>query len=270
VVVYGTGPKELTLLTSKIAAREGIDTSCICDESQALRYRRLMYGDEYAQAGVDVDGNAKPVTEGEDIGAALKKAKCLILACYESSVTEETVRTFLKYTGDDFNKIVLMSKIGVTKAKPSLFGIGGGDAKMLEQETFLRKIAQEKNADLSIVRAGTVKGGGPGKGDWGLDRSFYNTILDLLESRITEYYDEFTLGAECSLGDTIDPPNPVSQFSSKSTFEPRKEEVSRTVFAAATVAASLYDKPIDFTVSSAKATELPTTEEWNSLLDGLN
>jgi hypothetical protein len=268
-VVYGPQSRELLLLSAKLAAREGLDTSCVCAGGTEGGCRRLMYGTEYADAEKDEPGRAKPVSSGEDIGAALEKANSLIFICYDSPIDEKSVDTLLGATGDDLSKVVLLSKMGVTKAKGGFFG--GGDSKLIESEKILANACKSKNLAFSIVRAGNLKGGGPGgdESDFGLDRCYYNTIIDVVEAKVTMAVDKYTVGAECTKGDTIERPNMFSQMGTKSSFDPCPYETNRVVAAGATVAAALYEDPIEFSVSTEKGTEPLTMDAWKEKLAAL-
>ena len=61
---------------------------------------------------------------------------------------------------------------------------GGGNQATKNSEEALAKIAKANNLDFSIVRAGKLKGGGPGGDaegnpaqDFGLDKIYYNSIF---------------------------------------------------------------------------------------------
>ena len=70
--------------------------------------------------------------------------------------------------------------MGVTRAKSAgPFGIGGGDAALAATEAALRTAASARGVELSIIRVGTLKGGGPGAADseateLGLSKLYYD------------------------------------------------------------------------------------------------
>lgn len=266
-VVYGPQSRELLLLTSKLAAREGVDTFTICAPGTESGCRRLMYGTEYADADVDEPGMAKPISDGGDMQDALKSATCLTLVSYDAAVEEAAVNTLLESSGEELSKIVLLTKMGVTKAKGGFFG-GGKDAERLDSEKALRKLCDDKGLTLSIVRAGVCKGGGPGPDgcDFGLSNAYYNTLIDAVEASVTMAHDKYTLGADCVKGDPIELPNAFSQMTTKSSFEACEYDTNRIVAASATVATMFAEDPLDFSVSSAKGDQLPTMEEWAETL----
>jgi len=268
-VLYGPAARELLLLTSKVAAREGLDASFICAPGTEDNCRRLMYGSE--SMNIDQPGHARPISSGEAIQESLQKANCLIFVGYDAPIDAKSYSTLLDTTSaDTLSKVVLLSKIGVTKAKSGFFG--GADAQLLESEQALRKICSSRNLDLSIVRAGILKGGGAGDegNDFGLDRCYYNTLLDVREASVTMAHDKFTLGLDCRMGDCVELPNMFTQMGSKSSFEACAYEANRIVVAGGVVAAALHDQPIEFTVSAEKAREPPTMDDWRNALARLS
>lgn len=271
--VYGPQSRELLLLTAKIAAHEGIETSFVCASGTETGCRNLMYGSEYAAADQDEPGKARPISQPEDMQKALETTESLILIGHDNPIDEKTINTFLSLTGSNLSKVILLSKIGVTRAKGGFLGSGGDEVMLKECEQFLGQVCKNRNLSFSIVRAGLLKGGGPGQdfkyADLTLDRTYYNTILDIVESRTAEFHDKFTLGAECLKGDPLDIPNVISQISSKSSFEPAPGETNRVVAAAACVAASTYEDSIDVTISTAKSQDLPTMEDFQSMFSSL-
>ena len=269
-IVYGSQSRELVLLTSKLAAREQVETYTICAPGTEVGCRRLMYGAEYANAGIDEPGKAKPISDGGEMQACLQRATCLTLIGYDEPVEPATVNTLLNSAGADLGKIVLISKMGVTKAKGGFLG-GGKDAKLLEAETAIRRICASKQLSLSVVRVGVLKGGGPGdaENDLGLSKSYYNSLIDSVEASVTMAHDKYTLGVECATGDPYELPNIFSVLAQKSSFEPSPFETNRIVAASAAVAALLAKEPLEFSVSSAKGQRLSGMTEWLDILGKL-
>jgi len=201
VVTYGPDARELILLTSKLAAKDGYESFCICAPGQEDKSRQLMYGSEdendsaITDTDIDIDTSsgdeqqrrAIPVSSAEDIQKALMKANVLILVSYDQPIEEKALNTLLKTAGKDYlSKIVLVSKMGVTGGGGSggFFG-GGKKSKLLDSENYIRSICKSNNIDISIVRAGQLKGGGPGEpteNDFGLNKKYYNTLLELSEA----------------------------------------------------------------------------------------
>mmetsp|Transcript_1341 Transcript_1341/g.3416 ORF Transcript_1341/g.3416 Transcript_1341/m.3416 type:complete len:309 (-) Transcript_1341:755-1681(-) len=270
-VVYGPSAKELILLTSKLAAKEGHESFCICAPGQEGLSSRLMYG---ASNGGDDDDDgeettprATPISSGDDIQDALTRANSLILVCHETPVEEKAINTLLNSAGSDLSKVVLLSKMGASTAGGGFFG--GGDSKLAESEQRLRAVCQSKDLDLSIVRAGQLKGGGPGQpaeNDFGLSKQYYNTLFELSEASCTMAHDRFTLGVDCTKGDTVDVPNALKLFGTKTSFDPAPYDTNRINAAMGAVMAAIHDKPVEFSVGTAKATVPPSREEWETMI----
>mgnify|MGYP001223768096 CR=1 FL=1 len=201
-LTFGPGSLELRLLAAKLAARNGGDAALFAgaDEKAQKRWRSLMYGKEYGSADADAPGCARVLTTAEELGASLSAAEALVLVCDSAPLEDSALGTLFNNAGDDLRRVVLISKMGVTRAKPGgPFGIGGGDAAIAAGEAALRKATSARGVDLSIIRVGTLKGGGPGvaEGDeLGLSQLYYDGIGDLTAYMTTQSYDKFTNGAK--------------------------------------------------------------------------
>lgn len=274
-VVYGPASKELVLLTSKIAAKEGEESYCICGPGQESLSRKLMYGkgkaDDENEAETENDDSenkiykAKPISSGGDMQDALSKASTLFLVCYDNPIEEKALNTLLNTAGSDLSQVVLLSKMGATADG----GFFGGGSKLADSENTVRKLCKSKNLDLSIVRAGQLKGGGPGEPfelDYGLSNAYYNTLFELSEASCTMSHDRFTLGVDCTKGDSVDKPNPLTLMGTKTSFDAYPYDTNRINAAMACVMAAKHDKPVEFSIAAAKAPAPPTAEEWEEIL----
>jgi hypothetical protein len=280
VLVFGQGSNELRLLTAKLAARAGYDAAIFeQDEKGAGRSLKLMYGKEYAKESSDVDERARVLVGTGELGEGLSSAISLCLVCDSAPMEENTLTVLLKNT-PLLKRVVLISRMGVTRAKGGGFlGIGGEDMKLLENEKRLRAELTARNVpDFSIVRVGVLKGGGPGgpesdfnSGDaeLGLSREylFSGPNVELQVYKTNQAYDQFTLGAKCMLGDPIDYPNALSRSPMGDSFEARDNETSRIVAAAAVVHALGHPSSVELSVAAAKAKSLPNTEEWDAMFN---
>ena len=301
LVVYGDQYKYLPLIVSKIAAKRGIKTYCICGTGTEKNCRRLLYGEEYAKLEKVDDDKVHPISSPDDMQVALQAADCMVLVGNEEPLDSKTMSTLVNIASEKdgatkdenfvpLSKIVLLSKMGATKkGGGGFFGGGGGgkDGAILQSETFLQDKAKEKGLDLAIVRAGVVvKGGGPGDADpetglthdFGLNRFVYTKFLDVVEATVAMAHDRYTLGADVTAGDkyaTESAPNMLQIMGTKSSFEEVPYETNRIVAAEAVVAAlyQLYEnnqgKPLDFSVSTKKGRAPPTPEEWSELLKNI-
>ena len=263
-VVFGPGPFEMCLLTAKLAAREGIDTTYVTTAEVVEGSLRMMYGK--TRKAREGDETAKVVTTGEDIGAALSSTNCLSIICCGEKLEEPKLKTALNACGSDLSRVVLLSQMGATLGGGFKGLLGGGPGA---NEDIVRKACEAKGLEISIVRAGALKGGGPGneaKGlDLGLSKIYYNSIFELQQAMVTMAHDKFTLGAHVVAGD-VKPSNGIQQTLNRGSFDPKFDESNRIVVAGAMVAAMLHDTPVDVSVGSAKAEMPPTTDEWFKIL----
>ena len=96
IVVYGVPQcRELVLLTSKLAAKAGIQTSFICapDAEEGSRY--LMYGNknnEDENNNIHNENVAEPISKGDVIEKALQEANSLVLIAYDTLIESKTVK----------------------------------------------------------------------------------------------------------------------------------------------------------------------------------
>lgn len=277
-VVYGPQSRELLLLTAKLAAQQGLEASCICAPGTEEGCRRLLYGSDYAEAGVDEPGKAKPISDSDDMGNALENANSLVLIGTDNPVEASTLETFLKYSDEEkLQKLVLLSKMGVSGGGGGFFG---GNKAEQSSEQAIAALAKQRNLDFSIVRTGILKGGGPGLDEEGntiqqvgLDRCYYNTIFDVVEFKVAMAHDKFSLGADAVSivkGDPNKMPNMMTQMGTKTSFDPSPTDTNRIV-AASAVVATLQEGmgPIEISVGTAAGRRLPTAGEWNDLLSSL-
>ena len=79
-------------------------------------------------------------------------------------------------------------------------------------------------------------------------------------------HDQFTLGVDCTKGDTVEMPNPLVIFGTKTDFDAYPYDTNRINAAMACVMAAKHDKPVEFSVSSAKALQPPSKEEWEEIM----
>jgi len=250
LVVVGPGAEEVKLIVGKLATKSGDKCSIISqpDEKFKQKCRNLMYGK-------DAD-DALPtfVSTGEEIGTALETANGIIITCDKSPMEEKLLNTLLD-NAPVVKHICLLSMMG-GRLRPS-------------EESLRTKCSERADILLSIIRAGTLKGGGPGNvegSEFGLSKYFDATIFDLLEARNSMAFDKFTLGAKVTPGDPF--PAAATLFSS-SSFEPSDTTTSRTVAAQAILNAIKRDVAIDISLSSEKGNTPPTTEEWSNLLSAV-
>lgn len=269
-VVTGTGALEVQLITAKLALKAGDSCSIICqtDSNFVKKCIALMYGED-AGRNYDSEAYAKRempqfVSSGDAIENALTKADNVIVVCEEKGVDNDYFDTLLS-TSPNLKHVALLSRQG---------------GKLKSMENYIREKCAKLSAfngqdiSLSIIRAGTLVGGGPGDVDrndgeeWGLSKYFYDTKYDLSDAMITMAFDKFTVGAKVAHGDPFKGPNFISKMMSNNSFEPRDVDTGRTAAAQALLAAvRRVGRGVDISISTGKATTPPSPEVWDSLLE---
>ena len=249
-----------------------------------------MYGGVFF-GGTDDEGNAQCIAGTEAMSAAIGEAKGLCVVSDSGQPLSETALASVMKAATQLERVVLVSKMGITRATAGPFGLGGGDAALREGEERLREaVAARDGCSFSVVRVGTLKGGGPGRvengkvtagperqGDdgkvyydgLGLSKVYYDGLIDLETALVTQAYDKFTLGAKCVKDDPFDAPNPVLRLAYKGSFEPRDDETSRIVACGAAVAALRHPTAVEMSVSAAKGEAPPTRGQWEAILNSL-
>eukprot|EP00321_Phaeocystis_globosa_P003682 CAMPEP_0118818688 /NCGR_PEP_ID=MMETSP1162-20130426/6359_1 /TAXON_ID=33656 /ORGANISM="Phaeocystis Sp, Strain CCMP2710" /LENGTH=283 /DNA_ID=CAMNT_0006748909 /DNA_START=83 /DNA_END=934 /DNA_ORIENTATION=- len=276
VVVLGPGSLDLRLLTAKLAARAGLQTSLFSPSGSVQDiWLEQMYGVE--DGSTDISTSAEPlrpamVADADAREAALAAAEGLALISDGVAMPESALSSVLA-VASQLKRIVCLSKMGVTRATAGPLGLGKDAVNQLEAEERLKAACAKADIELAIVRVGTLKGGGPGRADNGIDaglaRPYYDNVMDIETLRVTQAYDKVTLGAKCVKGDPVDMSNAFQRQLRKGSFEPFEDETSRVSACAAVVAALRHPSPLEFSVSAAKAEAAPTSGQWEAMLNRL-
>jgi len=260
IVISGPGSLEVQLIAGKLAEATPGDVASIivpADPRYLKKCRSLLYDDGSGDIQYAPDGPAL-VSTGDEIGDALEVADALLIVCEEQAMENSRIDLLLA-------NAPLVKHVG-------LLSRHGGSLKNLEN--YLESKCDSARISCSIVRAGILKGGGPGEGgedgrtEWGLAKYYDNTIFDLLQARTSMAFDKLTLGAKVTAGDPFPFRGGIIGISqSNQSFEPSDTTTARTLAAGALLAAVRRDNGVDVSLSSAKGKIPPTREDWDSLLD---
>jgi len=279
VVVLGEGSLDLRLLTAKLAARSGFQTSLFSARGGVQDiWVEQMYGSDGFGAKVQIEDSSEPlraemVDDMPSRTEALASAEALALIS-DSAIFPESALTSVLNASTQLKRVVLLSNMGVTRATDSPIPFVKNEKfEQLESEERLRAACASRGIGLSIVRVGTLKGGGAGRAenerDVGLSSEYYNNVMDIETLRVTKAFDSQTLGAKLTAGDPFDEPGRVAKQLRKGSFDPKDDETSRVSASAAVVAALRHEVPLEFSVSSAAAESVPTSGQWEALLNDL-
>ena len=277
VIVTGFST-EVNLCCAKIAAKAGCDAfTVVPNERDLWRSRALMYGRSFADGEETSKGKRASAVSGVDgIARALSTAEAAIVACDNvSGAPSDRALAALFDNAPKLKHVAMLSTLGGGLPNSPL-------AKSLAPaEATIRRLAEsdKKNIEVSIIRVGVLKGGGPGEmvtsgpdagkslSDFGLDKFYYNTLVDLSQATGTMAYDRFCVSADVLKGDPLAMPNPLIAAFTSGSFEAKPTECSRSAAASALVAAIRRNKGQEFTLSAKAATELPSPAQWITMLD---
>lgn len=272
-VFAGTGALEVQLIAAKLALKAGDTCSIVgpADEGSIKKCLALMYGLEVARTYGEDGGESMQrlpefVSDGDAIGRSLAKADYISILCEDKGVDDDFVNTLLS-NAPKVQHVVLLSKHG-GKLKSTEDSIRNKCIELSKDSSG----SSNANVCYSVIRAGTLVGGGPGPEkengeEWGLSKYFYDTKYDLSDAMITQSMDKFTMGARVTPGDPFKAPNFFAKMMSNSSFEPRDGDTGRTAAAQAVLAAlRRVDGGVDVSISTEKAKSPPSDDDWNSLL----
>ena len=294
IVIAGAGggnaALEVQLIAGKLASSSSLsgeaNDAChiLFPNDQALKRRSqyLMHGkgNEEGETATATTRGPFLISTANEIGDALATADGLIVACDADHAAMEPSRIdiFLN-NAPNLKHVALLSQMG-------------GIFKALESH--VKRMCADKDIDCSIVRAGIFKGGGPGEKlqpdedderavvaqeeEFGLNRYYYDTIIELSKAQNTMAFDRFTLGAKVTAGDPFSQPNMFQKMAQHQSFDPADTDTGRSAAAAAllylakeqyTISRDNDDEGsrlaaplVDVTLTTAKSSTPPTQEEW--------
>ena len=141
VVVLGPGSLDLRLLTAKLAARSGLQTSLFAASGGALDiWLEQMYGVE--DPSTVLEDSVEPlrpamVSDAAAREAALATAEGLALISDGVAMPEAALSSVLA-AAPQLKRIVCLSKMGVTRATAGPLGFGKESVEQLEAEARLK------------------------------------------------------------------------------------------------------------------------------------
>jgi len=299
VVINQGGPESLALCTAKRCARPTDDPTAetfnnvallsASDKGTQKRQSRLMYGfesDPQEKTRPPQDQRVKLVFTGDAIADALEPADALVIIAHDKAIDTDKIKPVFSYVSSKLKRVVLISKQTASSSSSPFgfsFGGGGGGGNYQSAEEQFRSMIKSKveKCSLSILRCGTLKGGGAGysqlggriegfeeKQDMGLSPHFYGTNYDLSNAMTTVSHDRFALAPDIVKGDPNTMPNSFMISAKKDSTEPSPTETN--ICTAAVVATALVDmcnddgldlNDLEISLGCSKGNELPTVEQ---------
>lgn len=298
-LVLGAG--NIHLLTAKQAAIAGYDTYIFSaqDPEESLK---LLYADGVACPRDSIPLTIMDVRNRKDCEDILASIEAVVVASdsdvpVRGKIIDTAVPEDEEWT-TKVKKIVLMSRNGGSGRPGSGQELGflassakgfsnpevwAGGSEYIQMYTSLeRKVmskAERVGADYSIVRAGTLKGGGPGAKTTSDGSSYPHAFQSLSEAIYKDgpagrnwrsLFDTAIQGVTLNPGDTTEGPGLKAVIASTS-FEVQKGDSGRLAVANALVQCLRQPSAAntDFSVGTKESRTPPTQEEWDLLFGGL-
>lgn len=281
VLVTGKGP--VMLLAAKLAAVQGFETSCLLG-TDVESAQRLIGDDSLSLTLLPVQGGA---ADPDKVEEAVKSAEGLIIAFDgEEVLSDAALDIFMPEagSGQSLKHVSLLSR-HLNGAGMGFFAnaakvaanaeIWAAPAPVVEafraMEKTVRARADAMGASSTVIRAGTLKGGGSGdtangSGDPALlAPEFYKLgQQDVVNWRML--FDCDTLGVVLKKGDVLPGPGFKAAFGATSP-EACEGDSGRGGVAYALVEALRVEAALgcDFGVGTATGRSSPTPEEWKQL-----
>jgi hypothetical protein len=278
VLVYGSGP--IQALAARLAAIRGFKTSKISqDVDQDMAW---CYDDVYPEDKIPL--TILPISGGEGTVAAVQKAVdeaegCIIAFDKDIEYMSEAKLNIVVPSTSKMKHVALMSRYlngggmgffpnaAKAAANNDIWTAPSEGVEAYKQmEDMLRKRAEEIGATFSIVRAGTLKGGGCRSEPTYLNEEVYNYgVQDIVNWRML--FDRSVAGAEISKGDTLPGPGFTAVFTARDEVGPgdsgRGAVASALVESLRTPAAD----NVDFSVKSVQSKKAPSSEDMKAMIE---
>jgi len=298
VIVNQGGPETLALCTAKrccsATATSNDDynkVSLVTKSDKRTQSRQYRY-----MWGIDTDpeeitrppklNRVEFVSSGEEIASALESADSLIVVSYDSPIDVKKISPVLQYTSEELKSILLLSRQDAGTLGNSdggnIFGklMGGGSSQYKQSEEEFRKVVQESRSSpsLSVLRCGTLKGGGPGYSnlggrlegceanpELGLSSILYKNNFDLNNAMNTISHDKYTLSPVIQIGDPNKMPNGFMVAAVKDSTD--ASPVETNICTAAVVASAMVNlgymegQDLEISLGCEKSEDMPTVEE---------
>ena len=283
VLAVGNGPVQC--LAARLAAIGGYQTTLAVIGASRATDEQVVFDDTYTKDSLPL--TLMPVT-GEDVNVeeiekCVAEAEGLIIAFdSERTLPEQSLNVFMPPEGGtQLKHVAVMSRylngagMGFTASAAKVAANNeiwaGGKAideyKLMESQISARAAAV--GVATTVVRAGTMKGGGTGGSDEGGEKTFLNPFFytlgqqDIVNWRLI--YDMDNLGVEVSAGDTL--PGPGFTAALTATDRCGQGDSHRGAVAMALVSALGCDaaKGRDFSVKATPGKEFPQADAWPGL-----
>lgn len=267
----------VSVLTAKLAAIAGYNVWMLNPPGQGETIVDLIDNDS-------LDLELIEVSDSDRVDSRLADTDAIIIAVDDDSTMDEAVIKYLldpekakkmkrvvamsrNLNGKDMGFFVKASKVSANR---EVWDNSNKDA-YVQFEDAVKKQAAAVNAEHTIVRAGTLKGGACGEDptlEQYLSKKFYEmTKKDLVTWQLL--FDCNARGVKLMKGDKLPGPGAKAVFTATGTEGGLPGDSSRCQIAEAMVESLASEKTanIDFGVATEEAREPPSSDEWQKLFE---
>ena len=286
VLCVGSGP--IMLLSAKLAALKGYTTTCAAPPSDCETANQIVYNDLHKEGDIPLSflPIAGPDASAEAIEAAVNAAEGLIVAIDdERAITGAALNVFMPEEGNKLERVAMMSRYlngngmgffpnaAKVAANSDIWAANEkAVAGYRESEETLVQRAKTVGSEYTVIRAGTLKGGGTGSAleeeGGGCDRFLSTEFYKYGQQDVVNWrllYDCSALGVKLAAGDTFSGPGFTAALTA--TAKCGNGDSHRGAVAAALVESlSIKDAANgDYSVGSVEGKTFPSEEAWSSL-----
>ena len=291
VLVVGNGAVQC--LAARLAAICGYKTTLAVVAQTREKDEKVVFDSKYPKGSLPL--TIMPITGDDiveaDIEHSINEADGIIVAFdSERTLPKASMNVFMPTEGAKLSCVSMMSRylngdgMGFTAsaakfaANPDIWAGGKMVPEYKEMESRIKARCAEVGAKWSIIRAGTLKGGGsadasdPEIEDAGGDARFLNPAFytmgqqDIVNWRLL--FDSSGLGVEMSAGDTL--PGPGFTAALTATDRVGSGDCHRGAVAMALVQALGCDAAAgkDFSIKAKEGREFPADSVWPAMFAG--
>ena len=269
----------ISVLTAKLAATAGYNTWMLNPPGQEETINSLI-GDERDSLNLELI----EATDSDRVDSRITETDAYIIAVDDDSTMDESVINYILNpdAATNVKRVVAMSRnlngknmgFFVTASKVSanreVWDNSNKDA-FVKFEDVIKRQSAKVGAEHTIVRAGTLKGGGCGEEptlDQYMSKQFYEmTKKDIVTWQLL--FDCSVRGVNVQKGDVLPGPGAKAVFTATGTDGGMPGDSSRCQIAEAMVQSLASEKTanVDFGVGTAEAREPPSSEEWQQIFE---
>lgn len=268
----------ISVLTAKIAAVKGYNTWLLIPPGQRDTILGLVSEDYEGIINLELI----EATDSDAIDGKVESSDAIIFAVDDDGTMDEMVINYIlnpkkaqqvkrvvamsrNLNGKDMGFFVKASKISAN----SEVWDGSKIKEYQEFESIIKRQSMLLDAEYTIVRAGTLKGGGRGIDEEPYDQFLSKKFYDMMKKDIINWqllFDCNVRGVSLSRGDALPGPGARAVFTAIDS-KACPGDTSRCGIAEAMVRSLMWEQVsnMDFAVANVDSRVTPTEEEWNSL-----